>query len=184
MKFIEQKLPDVFLIEPKPIIDDRGSFRRHFCKKEFAENGIISDISQSNVSENKYAFTLRGFHYQLSPHSEGKTLSCLKGSIYDIVVDLRHESQTYMKWVSFELNQKNRNSVHIPPGCSHAFLTLEDNCLIHYYCSEPFSPELERGIRYNDPSFNFEWPAEPKVISSKDMNHPDYNRVYEPYTKG
>ena len=164
MKFIEQKLPDVFLIEPKPIIDDRGSFRRHFCKKEFAENGITSDISQSNVSENKYAFTLRGFHYQLFPHSEGKTLSCLKGSIYDIVVDLGHESQTYLKWVSFELSQKNRNCVHIPPGCAHAFLTLEDNCLIHYYCSEPFSPDLELGIRYNDPSFNFEWPAEPKVI--------------------
>ncbi len=174
MKFIEQEIANVFLIEPEPFIDDRGSFRRHFCKKEFVENGIVSNISQSNVSENQYAYTLRGFHYQLSPRSEGKTLSCLKGSIYDVVVDLRPKSQTFMKWISFELDQENRKSIHIPPGCAHAFLTLEDNCLIHYYCSEPFSPELEKGIRYNDPSFNFKWPKEPRFISDKDMNHPNY----------
>ena len=179
MKFFKQELPGVFLIEPEPFVDDRGSFRRHFCKQEFAENGITIDIAQCNVSENKYAFTLRGFHYQLSPHSEGKTLSCLKGSIYDIIVDLRPTSEKYMQWVGFELSQDNRRSVHIAPGCAHAFLTLEDECVIHYYCSEPFIPNLERGIRYNDPAFNFKWPKHPQFISDKDMSHPDYDSSRE-----
>jgi len=179
MKFIEQKLPGVFLIESEPFVDDRGSLRRHFCRQEFAENGITIDIAQCNVSENKYAFTLRGFHYQLSPHSEGKTLSCLKGSIYDIIVDLRPTSKKYMQWVGLELNQKNRRSIHIAPGCAHAFLTLEDNCLIHYYSSEPFMPNFERGIRYNDTAFNFKWPRQPKLVSEKDMNHPDYDTIRE-----
>ena len=176
MKFFELKLPGVFRIEAEPFIDDRGIFRRHFCQKEFANHGIDTDVAQSNVSENKYALTMRGFHYQIAPHGEGKTLSCLKGSIYDIVVDLRETSPTFMQWISIELNSDNRTSVHIAPGCANAFLTLEDNSLIHYYCSEHYTPDAERGIRFNDPSFNFEWPAVPAVISDKDLNHPDFKK--------
>ena len=174
MKFIEQSLPGVFLIEPEPFVDERGVFRRHFCQKEFAEHGIASDVQQANVSENKYPHTLRGFHYQLAPHGEGKTLSCLKGKIYDIIVDLRKDSPTYMKWVSFELSDENRHSIHIAPGCANAFLTLTDDCLIQYYVSQSYSPEHERGIRYNDPAFDFKWPQKPEVISDKDNEHPDY----------
>ena len=174
MKFYEQKLKGVYLIEPTPFEDERGVFRRHFCSQELSENKIVTDVLQSNVSENNYAHTLRGFHYQVEPYGEGKTLSCLKGSIYDIIVDLRTESPTFMQWVSFELNEKNRNSIHIAPGCANAFLTLEDNSLIHYYCSQPYNPSAERGIRYNDPSFNFEWPCDPVVISEKDNNHPNF----------
>ena len=176
MKFYPQKLPGVFLIEPTSFADNRGVFRRHFCDAEFSQQGIVTDVIQSNISENQNIYTLRGFHYQLAPYAEGKTLSCLKGSIYDVVVDLRPESPKYMKWISFELNEKNRYAVHIAPGCANAFLTLEDNCLIHYYCSKPYTPNAERGIRYNDPSFNFEWPHKPLVISEKDLNHPDYCR--------
>lgn len=174
MKFYEQKLKGVYLIEPAPIKDERGVFRRHFCSQELSQNKIVTDVLQSNVSENHYAHTLRGFHYQVEPYGEGKTLSCLKGSIYDIIVDLRTESPTFMQWVSFELNEKNRNSIHIAPGCANAFLTLEDSSLIHYYCSQPYNPSAERGIRYNDPSFNFEWPCDPVVISEKDNNHPNF----------
>ena len=174
MKFYEQKLKGVYLIEPTPFKDERGVFRRHFCSQELSENKIVTDVLQSNVSENNYAHTLRGFHYQVEPYGEGKTLSCLKGSIYDIIVDLRTESPTYMEWVSFELNENNRNSIHIAPGCANAFLTLEDNSLIHYYCSQSYNPSAERGIRYNDPSFNFEWPCDPVVISEKDNNHPNF----------
>lgn len=174
MKFYEQKLKGVYLIEPTPFKDERGVFRRHFCSQELSQNKIVTDVLQSNVSENYYAHTLRGFHYQVEPYGEGKTLSCLKGSIYDIIVDLRTESPTYMEWVSFELNENNRNSIHIAPGCANAFLTLEDNSLIHYYCSQPYTPSAERGIRYNDPSFNFEWPCDPVVISEKDSNHPNF----------
>ena len=176
MKFHEQKLAGVYIIEPKPFADDRGVFRRHFCDREFAEHGIVTDVRQSNVSENRYAHTLRGFHYQIPPYGEGKTLSCLKGSIYDIVVDVRPQSPTYMQWISVELNEENRYSIHIAPGCANAFLTMEDNCLIHYYCSQPYTPEAECGIRYNDPAFKFEWPTEPTVISEKDLNHPDYKK--------
>ncbi len=174
MKFHPQSIAGVFLIEPTPFKDDRGMFRRHFCEKEFAQHGIVTAVKQANVSENRYKHTLRGIHYQVAPYAEGKTLSCLKGRIYDIVVDLRKESPTYMKWISVELNEENRLAVHIAPGCANAFMTLEDNCLIHYYCSESYNQPFERGIRWNDPAFGFKWPAEPTVISDKDKNHPDY----------
>ncbi len=174
VKILNQKIEDVYLIESEPFIDERGAFRRHFCAEEFVNRGISSSVQQANISENKYAKTLRGFHYQISPFSEGKTLSCLRGSIYDVIVDLRVESKTYMQWISFELTESNRLSIHIPPGCANAFLTLENNCLIHYYCSNAYHPESERGIRYNDPVFNFKWPFSPEIISDKDKSHPDY----------
>lgn len=174
MIFNKTKIDGVMLIESEPFIDERGAFRRHFCKDEFAKNNIVTDVSQCNVSENKFARTLRGFHYQLQPFSEGKTLSCLNGKIFDIDVDLRKESATYMEWVGLELSKENRKSVHIAPGCANAFLTLEDNSLIHYYCSQSYNPESERGVRFNDPAFGFEWPETPKIISEKDLSHPDY----------
>jgi len=176
MIFSKTKIDGVMVIEAEPFIDDRGAFRRHFCKDEFARNNIVTDVSQCNVSENKYAKTLRGFHYQLDPYSEGKTLSCLNGRIFDIVVDLRQESETFMQWFSIELSKENRKSIHIAPGCANAFLTLEDNSLIHYYCSKSYNPESERGIRYDDPSFNFQWPEKPEVISEKDLGHPNFSK--------
>jgi dTDP-4-dehydrorhamnose 3,5-epimerase len=174
MKFIKSKIQNSFCIHPQPYMDERGVFRRHFCFNKFKENGIPHTIEQANLSENKYAYTLRGFHYQVSPYQEGKTLSCIRGSIFDIIVDLRKDSTTYMQWESFELSDQNRISIFIPPGCANAFLTLTDNCLIHYYCSKSYNPSAERGIRYNDPNFKFIWPKKPKVISDKDLNHPDY----------
>jgi len=177
MKFSQENIKGVFIIEPEPFMDERGVFRRHFCEKEFNDHEITAIVKQSNVSENKYKFTLRGFHYQVAPYSEGKTLSCLKGSIYDVVVDLRSESPSYMKWIAAELNEQNRKSIHVPPGCANAFLTLQDSSLIHYYCSESYNSQAERGIRYNDPSFRFVWPSKPLFISDKDLNHPDYISV-------
>ena len=175
MKFFEQSIEGVYLIEPEPFVDNRGMFRRHFCRKEFEEHGIVGEVAQCNVSENRSKHTLRGFHYQLPPHGEGKTLSCLKGSIYDVVIDVLPSSPTYLKWISFELSEDNRKSIHIPPGCANAFLTLEDNSIIHYYCSNYYMSEAERGIRYNDPLFNFKWPAVPAMISEKDLKHPDFS---------
>lgn len=174
MTFFAQQLPGVFIIEPEPFVDDRGVFRRHFCQREFDAHGISSRVAQSNVSENKYKYTLRGFHYQVSPHGEGKTLTCLAGKIYDIIVDLRADSPTYLKWQSFELDAENRRSIHIPPGCANAFLTMQDNSLIHYYCSEFYFGPSERGVRYNDPLFSFTWPYAPQFMSDKDRNHPDF----------
>ena len=174
MKFIEQKIGGVFLIQPTPFADERGMFRRHFCSREFAEHGIAANVKQANVSENRHALTLRGFHYQLEPHAEGKTLSCLRGAIHDIVGDLRKHSPTYLEWVAIELDEVNRHSVHVPPGCANAFLTQQDNSLIQYYCSESYSPAHERGIRFDDPVFSFKWPSKPAVMSDKDRAHPDF----------
>lgn len=174
MKFIEQKLPGVFIIQPEGFADHRGMFRRQFCQREFTQAGINIDIRQTNISENTAKHTLRGFHYQKPPHLEGKLITCIGGAFYDIVVDLRPESPTYLQWISLELNVKNRLSVYVAPGCANAYLTLEDNTWLHYSHSEFYTPGSEGGIRYNDPLFNFTWPHPHAVISDKDKSHPDY----------
>jgi dTDP-4-dehydrorhamnose 3,5-epimerase len=174
MKFEEQKIPGTFLISPTPYRDDRGVFRRHFCAEEFSKRNIVFRINQANLSENPFRGTLRGFHMQKPPFSEGKTLSCLVGEIYDIIVDLRPDSPTFMQWVSFYLSAEKRQSIHIPPGCANAFLTLDDNVTVHYYCSESYNPSAEIGVRWDDPQFRFEWPIKPTLISIKDSSIPDF----------
>ncbi len=174
MIFKNNKIKNLKLIKPKPFKDKRGLFRRIFCEKEFKRQKLNHRIKQANVSENKYKFTLRGFHYQLSPFAEDKTITCIKGSIYDIVVDLRVNSKSYMKWCSFMINEKNRHLIHIPKGCANAFLTLENNTIVQYNSSQFYKPDFERGIRFNDPAFNFKWPHKPRIISSKDLSHLNY----------
>lgn len=173
MKFSELALAGVWLIEPDLHRDARGVFRRHFCAREFEERGIVPTVAQGNISENPLAGTLRGFHYQVGAHGEAKTLSCLTGAVYDIVVDLRRESPTFMQWVAVELSADARNSLHVPGGCANAWLTTADRTVVHYYMSEFYAPEADRGLRYDDPAFGFEWPGAPKVISDKDRSYPD-----------
>lgn len=175
MKFSELSLSGVWLIEPDLHRDERGVFRRHFCAEEFSAHGIAPAVAQGNISENPHAGTLRGFHYQASPHQEAKTLSCLTGAIYDIVVDLRRESATFMNWIAVELSAEARNSLHVPAGCANAWLTTAPQTVVHYYMSEAFAPGADRGFRYDDPAFGFRWPAPPKVISDKDRSYPDFD---------
>ena len=174
MKFSEKKLKGVYLIEPEPHVDERGMLRRHFCQHEFADYGLMTEIKQTNFSENRKKHTLRGFHFQLPPHGESKVVSCVKGSIYDIVVDLRKESKTYLQWQSFKITEENRLILYVPVGCANAYLTLQNNTWILYYHSEIYAPGDEGSIRYNDPYFKFMWPAKPKVISDKDLNILDW----------
>ena len=174
MKFIEQNIEGVYIISPEPYEDKRGMLRRHFCKKEFKKNELFTEISQTNISENKSIHTLRGFHFQYPPYSEDKVISCIAGSIYDIVVDLRKESKTYLKWESFNLQVADRLSLYVPSGCANAYLTTTKNSWILYYHSEFYRPLGEGGIRYNDPLFKFNWPVKPKVISSKDLSFSDW----------
>lgn len=181
MIFKEQKIKGVFLIEGEPFEDDRGAFRRNYCQREFEEAGIDANVAQCNVSENKYKNTLRGFHYQLGPHGEAKTLTPYLGAFYDIVVDLRKDSPTFMQWQSFELRPEDRTSLHVPKGCANAFFTLEDNSVIHYYSSAAYHPSSERGVRYNDPQFNFEWPCAPEIISEKDAEWADFDKDLNAY---
>jgi dTDP-4-dehydrorhamnose 3,5-epimerase len=175
MRFTEQQIEGVYLIEPEPYKDERGMLRRHFCQNEFADFGLMTEIKQTNISENKKMHTLRGFHFQYPPYGENKVISCVKGSIYNIVVDLRKESNTFMKWQSFDLTEENRLSIYVPQGCANAYLTLQDNTWILYYHSEFYAPGGEGGICYNDPLFNFEWPCKkPAHLSEKDASWPNY----------
>ncbi len=177
MKFKELDIAGAWLIEPELVSDERGVFRRHFCSEEFAAHGIETRVMQGNVSENPHLHTLRGFHYQLAPHAEGKTISCFGGAIYDIIVDLRPESKSFLQWIAVTLDAKDRSSLHIPPGCANAYLTIEPGTVVHYYMSELYTPGSYRGFRYNDPAFKFVWPAEPRLISKKDRNLPDFDRA-------
>ena len=175
MKFSELGLSGVWLIEPEPFTDERGVFFRHFCAREFAAHGLDSAAVQGNISVNPHPGTLRGFHYQEPPFEEAKTLSCITGSIYDIVVDLRQQSPTFMKWISVELSALESQSLHVPSGCANAWMTTTPSTIVHYYMSELYSPQAYRGFRYNDPAFSFRWPMEPKVISEKDRHLPDFD---------
>jgi dTDP-4-dehydrorhamnose 3,5-epimerase len=174
MQFNELSISGAFLIKPELFCDERGVFRRHYCSQEYAEHGITTSVMQGNVSENPHLHTLRGFHYQLAPHAEGKTISCITGAVYDIVVDLRKESDTYMKWESVTLDSEERNALYVPPGCANAFLTIKPNTIVHYYMSELYAPNSYQGFSYKDPEFNFVWPSEVEHISEKDENLPNY----------
>ena len=174
MQFNELKIAGAFLIEPDLFCDERGIFRRHYCTEEYAKNGINTQVLQGNVSENPHIHTLRGFHYQVAPHAEGKTISCITGSIYNIIVDLRQGSKTYLKWESVIVDFEKRNQLYVPPGCANAFLTTESNTIVHYYMSELYAPSSYRGFSYKDPEFNFTWPAQVAHISDKDENLPNY----------
>lgn len=172
MKFTQQQLDGVFLIEAHSFKDERGLFRRHFCENEFKHFGVVFTAKQGNISENDNAYTLRGFHYQRIPSRESKIISCLKGSVYNVIIDLRKESPTFLKWQEFILSAEGRESLYIPVGCANAFLTMEDNTWIHYYMNDFFTTD-SLGFRYNDPAFTIPWPAVPKHMSSKDQNYPN-----------
>ena len=174
MQIIKQKINKLYLIKPSPFKDNRGLFRRNFCKEIFKKNNISNKVAQANISENFKKLTLRGFHYQKHPYGEDKTITCIKGEIFNVTIDLRKNSKTFKKWKGFYLNEKNRYSVHIPKGCANAFLTLKNNTIVHYYCSQKYTPKAERGVRFDDKSFRVKWPFKPKIISKKDRSHKDF----------
>ena len=173
MIFEKQQFHGVFLMQAQLLGDERGLFRRHYCENELKANGIDFSVKQGNISENAKKLTLRGFHYQIAPSKEAKIISCITGSIYNVVIDLRKESPTFLQWQSFNMSDSGRESLYIPVGCANTFLTLEDNTRIHYYMNDFFSTE-SLGFRYNDPFFNISWPYEPAVISDRDKNFPDF----------
>jgi dTDP-4-dehydrorhamnose 3,5-epimerase len=174
MNFISQSITGLYLITPKLHKDERGIFRRTFCKDEFLANGIKFNVFQGNISENFKKYTLRGFHYQKSPSNESKVISCVTGSLYNVVIDLRKNSKTYLKSVALQISSASKESICVPSGCANAFLTITDNTIVHYYMGDSFRAETYAGIRYNDPMFSIKWPCEPKVISDKDLNMPDF----------
>ncbi len=175
MKFSKLFIKDSWLIEPNIHEDNRGTFRRSFCQEKYKEYGLDSDMSQGNISENPYKWTLRGFHYQIGKHQEAKTITCINGSLYDVIIDLRKNSPTYLKHTALEISSVNKKSIYIPKGCANAWLTLEPNTIVHYYMSNPYKQGFDCGIRYDDKFFNIKWPFSPKVISQKDKDFNDFD---------
>ncbi|TXK33857.1 dTDP-4-dehydrorhamnose 3,5-epimerase [Pontibacter qinzhouensis] len=174
MIFTETKLKGAYIVDVKRIEDDRGFFGRAWCKNEFDELGLSSNVVQTNLSSNKKKGTLRGMHFQVTPHAESKLVRCTRGALYDVIIDLREDSPTYMQWLGVELTADSFRMLYVPENFAHGFLTLQDNTDIMYQVTEFYAPAAERGIRYNDPSFNIAWPMKPQVISEKDLAHADF----------
>ena len=177
MKFLDTGLNDATLIEMTTYADRRGEFARVFCEKEFAEAGLKTRYVQVNASVNKKRGTLRGMHYQNPPHAEVKVVRCVKGAIHDVIVDLRPDSTTYMKWAGFDLTDDNHRQLYVPEGFGHGFITLTDDAAVTYMVSAFYAPGAEGGLRWNDPGLGLKWPLEPAVISEKDANWPDFTAL-------
>lgn len=176
MIFKETHLKGAFIVEPERIEDTRGFFARAWCKNEFDTHGLNSRFVQCNISFNKNRGILRGMHYQATPHEEIKLVRCTKGTIYDAIVDLRQGSPTYLKWIGVELTEQNHKMLYVPEGFAHGYQTLSDNTEVFYQVSQFYSPESERGVRWDDPAFGIKWPEiDNLVISEKDKNWPDYS---------
>jgi dTDP-4-dehydrorhamnose 3,5-epimerase len=173
MIFIETKLKGAFLIKPQKVEDERGSFSRTFCKKEFAEYGLNASIAQCNLSFNKKKGTFRGMHFQAPPFEEEKIVSCIQGSLLDYIIDLRVESPTFKQWIKVELSSKNGYMLYVPKSFAHGFLTLCDDTEVFYQMTEYHHPEFAFGFRYDDPAFDIRLPFEVTTISEKDKSYPD-----------
>lgn len=174
MIFQETNLPGVFEIQLKRFHDARGFFARSWCQKEFEDHGLNPNVVQCNVSFNTRKGTLRGMHYQEAPKGEAKLVRCTSGSVYDVVIDLRSNSPTFKRWVAVTLTTQQHNMIYVPEGCAHGFLTLEDETEVFYQMSEFYSPELARGVRWDDPTFQIVWPEKLEVISERDRTYADF----------
>jgi len=175
MKFLPQSIEGLALLLPDVFADNRGAFRRTFCAKEFAENGVKFQVCQGNISENAAQYTLRGFHYQKNPSGESKVLTPVSGGIYNVVIDLRPSSPSFLRQAAIEVSSLRRESLYVPAGCANAFLTIANDTIVHYYMGDYFKPESYSGFRHDDPYFNVKWPRPPAVISERDAAFPDFS---------
>jgi dTDP-4-dehydrorhamnose 3,5-epimerase len=177
MIFRETPIAGAYLIELEPLVDERGSFARTFAVDEFEAHGLDTRVVQCNTSVNVRAGTLRGLHYQVPPRAEAKLVRCVRGSVYDVLVDLRPDSATYCGWHGIELSASNGRSLFVPVGIGHGFQTLEDDTEVLYQMSEQYSAEHARGVRWDDPAFGIEWPEVPeRTISKRDREYVDFRR--------
>jgi len=175
MIFNETPLKGAFVIDLEKRGDERGFFARAFCEKEFAMHKLCTRFVQVNNSLSAQRGTLRGMHYQLGAKAETKLVRCIKGSLLDMILDLRKDSPTFGQSYSAELTAENRRMMYVPKGFGHGFITLSDNTEAFYFVDEFYAPEAERGVRWNDPKFAIQWPMEPVVLSDKDRAHRDFD---------
>jgi len=177
MIFRETRLKGAYEIDLELYEDDRGSFGRSYCSREFEAHGINPRVVQCNISYNRKRGTLRGMHYQEAPHQEAKLIRCVRGAVYDVIVDLRPESPTFREWVAVELRAgpgSPSHMVYVPEGFAHGFQTLEDDTEVFYQMSEFYAPHAASGFRWNDPAFTVEWPETVRAMSDRDRSYPDF----------
>jgi dTDP-4-dehydrorhamnose 3,5-epimerase len=175
MIFKKTHIIGAFVIELEKRGDERGFFARTFCCKEFEAQGINIRVLQANIGFSRSRGTLRGLHYQVLPYAEAKLVRCTAGALYDVFLDLRPSSPTFKQWLGVELTDGNHSMLYVPEGCAHGYLTLTDNTEIYYMVTQFYTPDAERGVRWNDPAFKIEWPISKNlVISDKDKSWPDW----------
>ncbi|MEO8583925.1 MAG: dTDP-4-dehydrorhamnose 3,5-epimerase [Flavitalea sp.] len=179
MIFIPSELKGSFIIDLEPKSDDRGWFARYYCKDEFEKIAHTKEWVQMNHSMTNKKGSIRGMHFQISPYKEIKMLRCIAGSVYDVIIDLREGSATFLKWIGVELSAKNKRMLYIPEGFAHGFQCLTDNCELMYHHSEFYQPGSEAGIRYDDPVVNIKWPLAVTVISARDEQHPYLDKNFK-----
>jgi dTDP-4-dehydrorhamnose 3,5-epimerase len=174
--FRKLQLQGAVLIELEPRTDERGMFARIFCADEFAGAGLNSNVVQCNVSFNRRKGTLRGMHYQVAPYEEAKLVRCTAGAIFDVIIDLRPESPTFKRHFSAILSADNRTALYVPEGFAHGFQTLQDNTEVFYQMSQRYKAEAAAGVRWDDPAFGIQWPADERTMSERDRTYPDYRQ--------
>jgi dTDP-4-dehydrorhamnose 3,5-epimerase len=175
MRFHPTPIAGVTVVEPEHRSDERGSFARLWCARELAEFGLTAQLAQVNLARNVRRGTLRGLHYQASPHAEAKLVRCVRGAVFDVAVDVRPDSATHMQWFGLELSPENDRMLFVPEGCAHGYQVLAGDSEVIYLSSEFYAPEAERGARYDDPAFGIAWPlAEAAILSPKDASWPGY----------
>lgn len=177
MIFSPTLLPGLLLIEPEPHRDERGSFTRIWCRREFSAHGLDCEIAQSSLSFNAKRGTLRGLHFQRPPHEEVKLVRCTRGAVFDVAIDLRPLSPTYCRWQGFELSAENGAALYIPKGMAHGFETLEPESEVLYQISAFYAPEAAAGVRHDDRAFAVKWPLPVAEISEKDRSWPEYRAL-------
>jgi dTDP-4-dehydrorhamnose 3,5-epimerase len=175
MLFTQTGLQNSFIIEPERLEDERGFFARTWCQQEFSDRGLDSRLAQCSISFNHKKGTLRGMHFQLPPFAETKLVRCTQGAIFDVAIDLRQDSGTFLQWVGVELTAENHKALYIPKGFAHGFQTLADNTEVFYQISEVYAPEYARGVRWDDPIFKITWPEPVCIISDRDRNYQNYS---------
>ena len=175
MRFLETAIAGVVVVEVDEHVDERGSFARTWCREEMTNAGLAGELAQCSLSRNPRAGTLRGLHFQRSPHEEAKLVRCTRGAIFDVAVDLRPESPTYCAWVGVRLDPESGRALYIPEGCAHGFQTLAEESDVAYMISTPYAPDSAAGVRWDDPAFAIEWPsADARIIGERDLAWPDF----------
>lgn len=174
MRFSRGPISGQWIIDLEAVIDHRGFFARTYCSDEFAEHGMNVEFPQQNMQHSPQSGTMRGLHYQAPPHTEAKLVRCTAGAVYDVTLDVRPHSDTYRQWSGTELRASEYRAIWVPPGCAHGYVTLEPNSEVYYLTSHRYVPDAVRGIRYDDPAFEIEWPIQIEAVPVDYDNWPDF----------